>query len=105
MILMPVIAVVGKHKFRIELRPDFFKPILDCRPFAWEVALTEGSDLHLSASYATQKFIRAPAGFISTLPWRAENNPADFQVGNLFHKLEQRAADPDLDIVRVSTQT
>ena len=104
-ILMPVVAVMGKDNFRIEFRTDLLKPVLDCWPFTRKVALAERSNLDLSSSYASQEFIRAPGGFIGTWPWSAENNPADFQVGILSSQLEQRTAGPDLDIIRVRTKT
>lgn len=104
MILVPVGACVGENDVGLELAGQALKRILDCIELCREVTIAEFVQQHGALRCSSEEFARSVLRFARSMPGSAQHHPAELRLRFLSRKLRQRAAAPDLDIIRMRAQ-
>ena len=98
MILVQVVAVVGEHDIRSDVRRQRLHVVLHLAPEVREVALAERRDAHVDLGAVFEKGVGRDRGFFDSLVVAAQDHPVAGD-GTRLHELEQRRAATDLDVV------
>jgi hypothetical protein len=105
MILMPVVAVVGKNDVGIRVLLYFFKEFLDSRSFIGKEAIAKGLDDDSLTLDGLEKKVRTGAGFTLAFAPRAEDHPDHLDLGVEGEKVQNGSTAPNLNIIGMGPQT
>src|SRR5437016_3738046 len=99
MILMSIIAVMGKNQIRIYIPLYFFKEFFNLRPIIGKEAITEVPDYYLLSLRIFKKERCAGPGFPLAFAARAEDYPNNVQISVARKQLQNRAPAANLNII------
>src|ERR1051325_11002268 len=85
MILVQIVAVVGKDQIRGTISLEFFETVFDFASKVRQKSVTEAMDGHLTVCRTSQKSIRTFHGFLLALLIRAEHDPMNLDLARCRH--------------------
>ena len=103
MILVQVVAIVGKDQIGRELLQGFER-FLDPGAFVREKTVAEIQNYDLGVSARLQELLGGLSGLSPALGSRAENNPVEFQLRIFLQQTKDRPTAADFYVIAVCTE-
>jgi hypothetical protein len=100
-VLVPVVARVGKDDIRSKLAGETLERILDRVEMGREIAVAEFVQADCLARCWSKELPRSALGLTRTVSSGAPDNPSEFRSRSSARQLRQRATAANLDVVRV----
>lgn len=104
MVLVPVVAGVGKDNIRLEFSGKIFECVLDRRKLRWKISVSERVQLNCVAGIPSEEFPCCTPCLASPRARRTPYHPAELRSRTTSEQLEHRRTATNLDIIRVSAE-
>ncbi len=103
-VLMAIVAIVREYEVGLAAAFNPFKGLFDSGELSREKALSKLLNPHHTVLNAAKEMSGTSQGFLPPAGVGTKYDPLTLQIGIFTDELQQSAAAPNLDVVRVRTQ-
>lgn len=104
MILMQVIAIMGKYEIGLKLFSNELEKLLDFLAFVGEKTVPETADDDVGTNRRSKEQTGRGKSLAFAAGITAENNPVEVEFTVLLYQAQNRPAAPDLDVIAMGAE-